>query len=184
MARYDSGVRYDSGIRYDSASPVPNPTNPMSQNLISQVMSDAQLAAMLADLDAFITKYGNYICLLTPEQIRHLAKLDATDIGLLEIAETFAGQNPGSIPSDVSVAEMSTDIALAKKLAQLEAKSEQVANLVRCSLIACMSDGFAAARKIYRVEVAKGRTAANAAFLDAFGARFGRGPQQPQPPQT
>ncbi len=79
---------------------------------------------------------------------------------------------------------MNKDIALARQLPQIEAKAEKVADLVRCSLIATMSDAFAESRKIYRVGKAKGQTPANAAFLEAYGEHFGRGPQEPTTPTT
>jgi hypothetical protein len=41
--------------------------------------------------------------------------------------------------------------------------------------------GFSVAGRRYRLERAKGHTPANSAFLDAFGAHFGRGPRDPQP---
>ena len=156
----------------------------MSQNLISQTMTDVQRDAMLTDFDAFDTKFASYKCLLTPQQIRHLSKLDREDMGLLDVALTFAQQNPASIPAELSVAELVKDVALAKQLAQVDAKAQQKANLTECSLITTLSDAFAAARMIYRVEKAKGRTPANEAFLNAFGDHFGRGPQSPTPPPT
>lgn len=137
---------------------------------------------MLDDLDGFEDKFTNYKCNLTPDQIRRLSKIKPTDLALLVVASTFAAQNPGVVPSDIGVAEMDKDIALAQQLAQVEARAQQISDLVRCSLIAVMSDGFAVARQIYRVEKAKGRTPANAAFLDAFGQYFDRGPSDdPEP---
>jgi hypothetical protein len=154
----------------------------MRQNLISQTMTNEQLKALLDDLKAFKTKFEGFRCLLTPTQIRHLSKLDSADIGLLEIAQSHAQQNPGSLPADIDITELNKDIALVRQLAQVEVMAEQVSDLVRCSLIATMSDTFAAARQMYRVEKAKGQTPTNAAFLEAFGHHFGRGPQPPVTP--
>lgn len=181
MARYDSGVRYDTGVRYDSVTPVPNPNKTMSQNLISETMTDVQRDALIGFLSAFEIDFADFVCLLTPAQIRHLAKLDQSDLALLEVAMSYATQNPGAVPSDVNVAELAKDIALARQLAPIVAKTERVFDLVRCSLIATLSDGFAVARQLYRLERAKGHTPANSAFLDAFGAHFGRGPRDSQP---
>jgi len=103
---------------------------------------------------------------------------------LSSLRDLLAQQNPVSMPAEVSVAELVKDVALAKQLAQVDARSQQKANMTECSLIATMSDGFAAARMIYRVEKAKGRTPANEAFLNAFGEHFGRGPQSPPTPPT
>jgi hypothetical protein len=154
----------------------------MSQNLISQAMTDAQRDAMLADLDAFDTKFNLYKTSLTPAEIGRLSKLAASDIGMLELAQTYALQNPGSIPASLGVSELSSDIALAEQIVQVDAKAQQKANLTHNSLIAVMSDGWGAARKIYRIALAEGRTPGNSAFLDAFGARFNQEPPPPPPP--
>ena len=140
-------------------------------------MTDAQRDAMLTDLSSFDTKFASYKCLLTPDQIRRLSKLSAADIALLDMAMTYAQQNPGAFGADLSLAEFGKDIALAKQIVPVDAKAHQEADLTQCSLIAVLSDGFVAARLIYRVAQAQGRTPANAAFLDAFGAHFARGPQ-------
>ena len=153
----------------------------MAQNLISQTMTDAQRDAMLADLAAFSTKYAPYQCPLDPAQIRRLAKLGPSDIGLLQMALTYAQQNPNLIPGMISTAEMDKDIKLVQQLIVLDAATQQRANQTRCSMIAAMSDGFNTALKIYGIASAQGRTPENAAFLDAFGERFKKGPQEPPP---
>lgn len=61
---------------------------------------------------------------------------------------------------------------------------QQKANITRVSLIAVLSDGFKTVNEVYRVEKAKGRNPQNAAFLDAYGARFAHGPQTPPAPPT
>lgn len=173
MARLDGGLRFDAGVRLDSPDPAPKP---MGQNLISQTMTDAQRDAMVADLVAFETKWANYDCPLTPQQIANLSKMSPEEIGLLDLALTFAQQNPGALPSGINLTEFAKDIALIKQVAVLNAKTQQHADRTRCTLIAGMSDGFKTGRDIYRVAQAMGRTPENATFLDAFGARFARGP--------
>lgn len=140
-------------------------------------MTDAQRDAMVADQTSFDTKFNSFKCLLTAEQIRKLSKLSPEDIGLLDLALTFGQQNSNEIPGTIDVPELGKDVALAKQLAIVYAKVAQEAEMVRCSLIAVMSDGFKASRDIYRVAQAQGRTPQNSTFLDRFGARFARGPQ-------
>ena len=79
------------------------------------------------------------------------------------------------------MAELGKDIAATKQLIVVDAKAEQSAKKTRASVIAGMSDGMVKALEFHRVQKAKGRTAANATFLDAFGERFKHGPQTPPP---
>jgi hypothetical protein len=174
MARFDTGLRLDAGVRLDAPNPAPKN---MSQNLISQAMTDVQRDAMVADLVAFETKWAPYDCPLTPTQIAGLARMSPGDIGLLDLALTFAQQNPTALPSGINLTEFAKDIALIKQVAVINAKTQQHADRTRCTMIAGMSDGFKTGRDIYRVAQAMGRTPENTAFLDAFGARFARGPQ-------
>lgn len=178
MARLDAGLRFDAGVKLDSPNPAPTT---MAQNLISQTMTDAQRDAMLADLTAFSTKYAAYQCPLDPAQIRRLAKLGPSDLGLLRMALTYAQQNPNLIPGMISTTELEKDIKLVEQLIVVDAATQQRANQTRCSIIAGMSDGFNASLKIYGIASAQGRTPDNAAFLDAFGERFKKGPQDPPP---
>lgn len=148
-------------------------------------MTDVQRDAMLADLTAFDTKFANYKVNLTPEEIARLSRFSATDIALLDLAVTYAVQNPTALPADVNVAELQKDVALAKQVVIVNAKAQQEADISRISLIAVLSDASATARLIYRTAQAAGRTPANQTFLDSFGARFGRSggtPPTPTPP--
>ena len=153
----------------------------MAQDLINQTMTDAQRDAMLADLAAFATKWAPYTVNLTPAQIANLAKLKPTDLAVLEVGQTFTQQNPAAISADMNVAGMNTDIALARQAIIVDADAQQKANITRNTVIAVLSDAFVACNAIYRVEKAKGRNPANAAFLDAYGARFAHG-APPAPP--
>lgn len=179
MARLDSGRRFDAGVLFDAPS---QPQKTMSQNLISQPMTDGQRDAMLADLTAFQTKWAPYLCPLTPQQIANLARLAPEDIGLLELALTYAQQNPGQLPGNINIAEFARDVNTAKQATNVNARTQQIADQTRCTLIALMSDGFSAARDIYRIAQALGRTPENTAFLDAFGTRFARSSQTPPTP--
>lgn len=154
----------------------------MAQNLISQTMTDAQRDAMLADLAAFNTKWAPYMVPLEPDEIAHLAKISAADIGVLEMALTFAQQNAGAIPGDVPVAGLATDIGLAHQVIIVDASAHQKADMTATTLIAVLSDAYKTSLLIYNVAKAQGRTPQNQTFLDAFGARFARGPQTPPPP--
>lgn len=154
----------------------------MAQNLISQTMTDAQRDAMLADLAAFDTKYTTFKCPLDPAQIRRLAKLGPSDVGLLRMALTYAQQNPNNIPAMISTTELEKDIKLTEQLIVVDAATQQRANQTRCSMIAAMSDGFNAALKIYGIASAQGHTPDTAAFLDGFGERFKKGPSEEPPP--
>lgn len=185
MARYGYAT-YGSGARYGEPDPAPTPSPHMSQNLISQTMTDVQRDALLADLDAFDTKWTNYKVSLTPEQLAQLSKLAPENIGLLELAHTYAQQNPGSIPANYGVAELAKDIALAHQVGQIYLKAAQKAAMVRNTQIVLMSDGWATARKLYRLAQAEGRTPENTPFLDAMGEHFDREgqPPEPTPPPT
>jgi hypothetical protein len=179
MARFDSGARLDSGLRLDS------PTAPparMAQNLISAVMTDAQKAALIADLDAFATKWAPYKIPLSTQQIVGLSKIVPEDLALLELAAAFAEQNAASLPSDIGLDELNKDIALARQENEVLTRMEQEHGAVRGSMIGVLSDGFVKAREIYRITKTRGRTPANAEFLDRFGARFkGGGGTAPSP---
>lgn len=153
----------------------------MSQNLIAQTMTDAQRDALLADLAAFDAKWGPYKVNLTPEQIANIAKLSPSDIGLLEIALTFTQQNAGSISADQGAAALALDVPLARQAIIVDAAAQQKAAMTRNTLIAVMSDAFVTANGIYRVEKAKGKNPQNETFLEAYGAHFARGPQEPPP---
>jgi hypothetical protein len=179
MARLDAGLRFDAGVKLDAAAPAPNQ---MAQNLISQVMTDAQRDAMLADLTAFDTKYANYKVQLDATQKKKLAKLGPSDIGLLRLALTYAQQNPNLIPAVISTTELDKDIKLVEQLIVLDAATQQRANQTRTSIITAMSDGFNAGLKIYAIAMAQGRNPDNEAFLDAFGERFKKGPSEEPPP--
>ena len=115
----------------------------------------------------------------TPTDIKGLAKLKPTDVAVLDVGLTFMQQNPNSITGDTDVAGLIKDIALAKQEIIVDAEMQQKANITRVSLIAVLSDGFKTVNEVYRVEKAKGRNPQNAAFLDAYGARFAHGPQTP-----
>ncbi|MBI3880729.1 MAG: hypothetical protein HY301_11810 [Verrucomicrobia bacterium] len=156
----------------------------MSQNLISAVMTDAQRDAMIADLTAFDTKFDGFKVNLTADQVRHLSKHKPEDIGVLEVALTFAQQNPGEVGDATGVAEMVKDIGIANHVIPVNAETNQKAKMTNATLIAALSDAYEKAREIYRVQKAKGRTPANSTFLDSFGARFGHGPQTPPAPPT
>jgi hypothetical protein len=156
----------------------------MAQNLISQTMTDAQRDAMLADLSAFDTKYTAFKCPLDPAQIRRLAKLGPSDLGLLRMALAYAQQNPNNIPGNINLTEMDKDIKLVEQLIIVDTATQQRANQTRCSIIAGMSDGFNTALSVYGIAQAQGRTPDNSAFLDAFGDRFKKGPQEPPTPPT
>ncbi len=151
----------------------------MSQNLISATMTDTQRDAMLADLAAFDAKFEAYKVILTPDQIARLAKLKPADIGALETGQTFAQQNPNAISADANIGELDKDVALGRQLILLLAATEQKADLVRTSLIACLSDGRVKTDELYRVEKAKGKNPQNATFLETYGERYARGPQPP-----
>ena len=150
-----------------------------SQNLIEAVMTDVQRDALVADLDAFTVKFLPYTVNLTPDEIKRLAKLKPTDVAVLDVGLTYMQQNPASITGDTDVAGLIKDIALAKQEIIVDAEMQQKANITRVSLIAVLSDGFKTVNEVYRVEKAKGRNPQNAAFLDAYGARFAHGPQTP-----
>ena len=154
----------------------------MAQNLISQTMTNEQRIAMLADLAAFDLKFEAYKLLLTPDQIARLAKIKPADIGALETGQTFAQQNPNAISADMTIGELDKDVALARQLILLLAAAEQKADLIRTSLIACLSDGRVKTDEIYRVEKAKGKNPQNATFLETYGERYARGPQTPPAP--
>ena len=179
MARFDSGVRFDSGARFDEPSPAPNN---MSQNLISQTMTDVQRDAMITDLTNFDTKFNNYKCPLTPEQIRRMPKLSMADVGVLQLAVTFAQQNPTAIPGTINLTELANDLALGKQIIIVDAITQQKADMTKCSAIAALSDAYKAALDIYRIAQAQGRTPQNMTFLDEFGARFAHSPQPAKQP--
>jgi len=184
MARYGSAF-YGSSARYGELDPAPTPSpNNMAQNLIAQTMTDAQRDAMLADLDAFDTKYTNYKTSMTPDEIANLSKLAAENIGLLDMALAYAQQNPGSIPANVSVAGLAQDIALARQVGQVRLKAEQKANQTRNTQIVVLSDGWVTTRKIYRIAQVEGRTPENTAFLDAMGVHFDKEPAPAPAPPT
>ena len=145
-------------------------------------MTDAQKDAMLADLDAFAAKRAPYLVELSPTDIGKLAKISELDIGVLELALTFAQQNPGAIPGNINVTEFARDIALAKQEAIVKARTKQQDDMVATSLIAPLSDAYKTALLIYAVAKALGRTPQNQTFIDTFAARFARGPQPPPPP--
>ena len=151
----------------------------MAQNLISQTMTNTQRDAMLADLTAFAAKFAAYEVNLTPADIARLAKIKPTDIGALELALTFAQQNPGAISGDLDIAGLNTDVTLARQVIVVDAAAQQKANTTRNTLIAALSDGRVTADAIYRVEKAKGKNPQNQAFLTAYGARYARGPHTP-----
>ena len=154
----------------------------MAQNLISQTMTDAQRDAMFSDLGAFETKFENYKVDLRPDQIAKLNRFAETGIAELEMAETYAQQNPGAIPANVPLAEFSKDIALARQIVQVKLRLIQLLDFVTTALIAVLSDAYTTALLIYNTAKAQGRTPQNQAFIDAFGARFAKGPQTPPPP--
>ena len=68
-------------------------------------MTDVQWVAMMADLVAFDLKYAAYKCPLEPAQIRGLAKLGPSDLGLLRMALTYAQQNPTLVPANVNLVQ-------------------------------------------------------------------------------
>ncbi len=154
----------------------------MSQNLISQTMTNVQRDAMLGDLAAFDTKFAAFKVNLTPTDIAGLAKIKATDIGAIEAALTYAEQNPAAISADMNIAELSEDVALARQLITVNAAAQQKADLTHTSIIAALSDARVTADAIYRVEKAKGKNPQNSTFLEAYGARYARGPQNPPTP--
>lgn len=153
----------------------------MDQNLISQAMTDVQRDGLMAHYASFETAFAPYQVTLTPTDVKKLSKLKPEDIGLLELAAQFAQQNPGALPADVNMAEFTQDVNTGRNLTIIHAEAQQKADMVKKSLVAALSDGFASARKIYRVVQAQGRTPQNATFLDAFGARFSRGPREEEP---
>lgn len=157
----------------------------MTQNLIAQTITDTQRDAMLADLASFNTKFAPYLVNLTPADIAGLAKIKSTDIGALEVAQTFAQQNPASISVDMNITGLNQDVGVARQLSVLLAAAQQKTDMIQNSLIAALSDGRVTADALYRVEKAKGKTPQNEAFLEAYGARYARGPQtQPAPVPT
>ena len=154
----------------------------MSQNLITQTMTDVQRDALLADLEAFDTKWGPYKVNLTPDQIAKLAKIKPSDIGALEIALTYAQQNPAAISADMDIAGLAEDVTLARQAIIVNAAAQQKADLTHTTIIAALSDGRVTADALYRVEKAKGKNPQNATFLEAYGARYARSPQTPPAP--
>lgn len=154
----------------------------MSQNLISQVMTDVQRDAMFADLTGFETKFENYKVQLDPGEIAKLARFSESGLADLELAQTYTQQNPGVMPATVNLVEFGKDIALARQIIQLKLRLIQLLDYVSTALIAALSDGYKTALLIYNIAKAQGRTPQNQAFLDAFGARFAKGPQAPAPP--
>ena len=103
-------------------------------------MTNTQRDAMLADLEAFDTKWGAYKVNLTPEQIAKLAKIKPSDIGALETALTFAQQNPGAISGDMDIAGLAQDVALARQAIIVNAAAQQKADLTHTTIIATLSD--------------------------------------------
>ena len=153
----------------------------MAQDLINETMTDVQRDAMLADLAAFATKWAPYTVNLTPAQIANLAKLKPTDLALLEVGQTYSQLNPAAISADMNIGKLDTDIALARQAIIVNADAQQIANITHNTVIAVLSDAFVTCNAVYRVEKAKGRNPQNAAFLDAYGARFAHG-APPAPP--
>ena len=153
----------------------------MDQNLISQDMTDVQRDALIADLTSFDTKFQPYKVSLTPEDTKKLLKFKVEDVALLQLALTFAQQNPGAIPADVNVTEFAKDVAFAQQAQTVNGMAQQTADQTNTTVMAACSDGYSAALDIYRVAKAQGRTPQNQTFLDAFGARFARGPRKATP---
>ncbi len=151
----------------------------MAQNLISQTMTDVQRDAMLGDLGAFDTKFANYKVQLSPDEIAKLARISEDSIAVLELGQTYAQQNPNSIPASVDLVEFGKDIALARQIVQIKLRLIQLLDFVSTALIAVLSDAYKTALLIYNLAQAQGRTPQNQAFIDAFGKRFAKGPQQP-----
>ncbi len=147
-------------------------------------MTDVQRDAILSDLNAALTKFAVFAHALTPEDRRSLARLDGTSLGQLELALTFADQNPGALPGDLNVAEFRKDVALAKQLAPIKAKMAMLNESIGDTCISVLSDGYVASLEIYRVAKALGRGAQFDAFIDAFGQRFARSPRRPASPPT
>ncbi len=183
MARYNSGVRYDSGARYNEPEPTATPKT-MSQNLISETMSDAARDAVLADVNAAIVKLEGVKTPLTAEQRRKLARLADAEIGLLQTALTFAQQNPGALPGDFDVAEFAKDVALATQIAPIRARIALLNELVMDTTLAIFSDAYVAALEIYKLAKTLNRGAAFEAFIDDFGRRFARGSYRKTTPPT
>lgn len=181
MARLDSHKRFDSHVRFDESRPA---RRNMNQDLINQTMSDVQRDAMLGDLSAFDLKFEAFKVNLSPDQVRRLAKLNVSDLGLLKMAYAYAIQNPDTVPANAGVAGLATDIALIEQLIQVFLAAQQKADTVRNSMVAGLSDGFKAGLRIYGYAQVAGRSPENAAFLDAFGERFTKGGEEepPTPP--
>jgi hypothetical protein len=151
----------------------------MAQNLISQIMTDVQRDALLADLTGFDTKFENYKVPLEPDEVAKLARFSESGLAELELAQTYAQQNPGAIPGNVNLVEFGKDIALARQIVQIKLRLIQLLDYVTTALIVVLSDGYKTALLIYNIAKAQGRTPQNEAFINAFGERFARGPQQP-----
>ena len=156
----------------------------MTQNLISQTMTDVQRDAMIGDLTAFGTKFDAYKVELTPDEIAKLARISETGLPELELAQAYAQQNPAAIPGNVNLTEFAKDLALARQIMQVKTRLTQLLDYVATALIAALSDSYKTALLIYNIAKAQGRTPQNQTFLDAFGTRFAKGPQTPPTPPT
>ncbi|MEN9575909.1 MAG: hypothetical protein RL514_3764 [Verrucomicrobiota bacterium] len=154
----------------------------MAQNLISQTMTNEQLAALLGDLTAFDTKFANYKIELEPDDLAKLARINESGLATLEMAQTYAQQTPNAIPGSVNLVEFGKDIALARQIIQIKLRLIQLLDYVSTALIVTLSDAYKTALLIYNIAKAQGRTPQNEAFIDAFGERFARGPQTPPAP--
>ena len=142
-------------------------------------MTDVQRDAMFADLNGFDLKFANYKIELEPEETAKLARINESGIAELEMAQTYTQQNPTAIPGSVNLVEFGKDIALARQIVQIKLRLIQLLDYFSTALIVVLSDAYKTARLIYNIAKAQGRTPQNEAFIDAFGARFARGPQQP-----
>lgn len=181
MAAFDGNATFDGGFFFDQAGSGSSPH--MLQNLISKDMTDAQRDAIITDLNAALTKFLPFMHPLTPEDRKSLARVGNTQVGQLELALTFANQNPGALPGDLSVPEFAKDVTLVRQLLLIKAKKDMISEAIDDSLMSALSDGYVAALDIYRVAKAMGRGAEFDAFIDAFGQRFARRPRTtPTPP--
>lgn len=167
------------GAVWNGSTNVSKPTKPMTQDLISLGISEADWTAIDAALTTLETKLGDKLLDLTVDQRKSLTKMGDKSEAFCRQALIIGRQNAGKLPTDTAsdLTAEEADLADLDKLRPRLARIAAIAEKADDSEVAIGSDIMVFSLGLYGVLKALGAGAGLDDLRSQMGARFARGPR-------
>lgn len=154
----------------------------MSQNLISLVFTDTQLAAIDAAMVELETQLAGLIA-LNAAQRRKLARMGDKSEAFGRLALTMLAQNPAIVPPGLGLAEAQADLVALDQLRPILSRLQRLTERASDSDVALGSDVMAVALQGYALLKVAGKNQGLEGLRKELGARFAKPSRQDEEPE-